>query len=100
MPKSRRHIDVHSLTDAERKCFALSLRNLRAAFGSWKKLGEAAHVNVSTLKRAAMGRGSVGLAWQVAKAAGLTMEAILTTKLTSTGSCTSCGRSLVAQKTP
>jgi len=100
-PKGKRHIDVHSLTASESKSFALSLRNLRVAFGSWRKLAEAAHVNMSTLKRAAAGRGSVGLAWQVAKAAGLTMEAVLTTKLTAAGSCTMCGRSLVAsQKAP
>ncbi len=102
-PKKRygRRIDVHRLTSDERKSFALSLRNLRASFGSWRNLAEAAHVNMSTWKRAAAGRGSVGLAWQVAKAAGMTMEAILTTKLTIAGACATCGRSLVASsKTP
>jgi len=90
----RRRKDVLSLTPDERRNLRQALKNLRLRFGTWACLAEVMDVPVLSLKAAASPRpgfGSYGLALRAARAAGSTIEAILSGKLTPAGACPHCG---------
>ena len=85
----------NALTHDERRNLCQALKNLRLRFGSWSCLAEVMDISEATLSSAATGRGrgSPGLALRAARAAGSTVEAILSGKLTPAGSCPLCGAS-------
>jgi hypothetical protein len=81
----RRRKDVLSLTPDERRNLRQALKNLRLRFGSWSCLAEVMDVPVQSLTAASSSRpgfGSYGLALRAARAAGSTIEAVLSGKLT------------------
>ena len=94
-PKGRRCSGVLSLTQDERRNLRQALMNLQMRYGSWSCLAEVMGVPVSTLLNARNPRrrkGSPGLALRAAKAAGTTVEHILSGKIAPVGTCPTCGR--------
>jgi hypothetical protein len=92
----------NSLAPDERRNLRQALKNLRLRFGSWSCLAEVMDVSVDTLKEAAgqgAGHGSPGIALRAARAAGSTIEAVLSGKLSPLGgACPSCGASSAARR--
>lgn len=87
-----------ALTEDERRHLQASLRNLKAAFGTWACLADAMGVNLKTLHQGAFmrGRGSALLAYRASQASGLPMSVILGGQLTEAGACPLCKRKAVA----
>jgi transcriptional regulator with XRE-family HTH domain len=86
------------LTDLEHLHLARTIRHLsRTRFGSMEQLAAAADVSVSTLKGAALTRrgwGSAGLALRIARAAGVSVEDVLSGTLVPVPHCPACGAAL------
>ena len=83
-----------SLTDEEAQHFRAALRNTARAYGGFPVLAEVIGVPVATLYQTVnkkRRRPSGILAIRLAKAAGMSVEAILTGKLTPAGRCAACG---------
>ena len=98
---SPRRSGINSLTPDERRNLRQALKNLRLRFGTWSCLAEVMGVPVSSLKKAAtapVGAGSAAMALRAARAAGSTVEAVLSGKLTPAGSCPHCGASSAATR--
>jgi DNA-binding phage protein len=82
-----------SLTVEETQHFRAALRNVARAYGGFPVLAGVVGVSVDGLRQALKKsrRGSAVLALRVAKAAGMTMEAIIGPTLTEAGRCAACG---------
>lgn len=84
-----------SLTPEEKRHLRATLKNLRAAYGSWACLAEVMGMSSESLKNAAHSprAGSPGVALRAAQAAGMSVEAVLghAGTLTAAGRCTACG---------
>ncbi len=92
--KRRRSTSLR-LTPDEVRHLAASLQNLRRAFGTWSCLADAMGIRESLLSMAGSPRkgkgGSPALALRAAKVAGMSVEAVLSGKLTAAGQCEACG---------
>jgi hypothetical protein len=97
-PKGRRRASPGlSLTPDERRHLAAALHNLRRAFGTWACLADAMRVRIEVVKRGAHRRNpkaTPALALLVARTAGMSMETVLSGKLTAAGQCAACGSRL------
>lgn len=92
-PKRRRRPSTCvSLTPQQRKRLRAALRNLRATYGTWKRLAEAMDVSILSLRGIAKGRdpGSPAMALRAAKAAGTTVDQLLG-GLVVADRCPTCG---------
>lgn len=78
-----------SLTPDESRSLRACIRNTGRAFGSLGCLAAAIGVPKGTLARAK--RHGAALALLVARAAGMTVEAVLGGKLSDAGRCAACG---------
>ena len=93
-PRRRHPAQLHSLTPEEHRNLRQALLNLRMRYGSWSCLAEVMAVPKSTLSGACKTRapkGSPGLALRTARAAGTTVEHILSGKIAPVGTCPTCG---------
>ncbi len=93
-PKGRRFAPCLSLTADERRHLRAALHNLRRAYGTWSCLADAMGVKLTTLARASRERnpqGSPAVALRAARAGGMSVEAVLSGKLTAAGQCETCG---------
>ena len=94
----RRKSHALRLTPDEVRHLAASLQNLRRAFGTWACLAEAMGIRESLLSAAGSPRkgkgGSPALALRAAKVSGMSVEAVLSGKLTAAGQCEACGARL------
>lgn len=93
-PKRRGYSPPMTLTPDEVRHVRAALHNLRRAFGGWSCLSAATDIPVGTLVGAATKRAyraSGTLAIRVAKAAGTSVEAVLTGALNAAGRCPTCG---------
>jgi hypothetical protein len=92
-PRRRRRRTCNSLTRDERRHLAVALHNLRRAYGSWDCLAEVMGVEAGALCDAGSPRSkaSPGLALRAARAAGMSVEAILGGKISAAGRCETCG---------
>ncbi len=97
-PSSRRFL-APRLTTAQQTRVRAVLRNLRAAYGSWSCVSEVTGIAGSTLSSTASKpqRASLGLVHRIAKAAGMTIEAVLSPGLVAVDVCPSCGRKGVSR---
>jgi hypothetical protein len=77
------------LTDEEARHLRATIRNVARMYGSLSCLAEVlgVHPGVLTHRR----RPSPGLALAVARAAGMTFDAVVGGKLTAAGRCPTCG---------
>ena len=91
-PRRQRRRDIHSLTKDERRHLRAALLNLRRAYGSWACLADAMGQSIHTLQSTAS--GSPGLALRAARAGGMSVEAVLSGKLSPAGRCEACGSRL------
>ncbi len=92
--RRRQPSGVLSLTLPEHRNLRQALLNLRLRFGGWDVLAAVMAVPIATVAGAAgrsLKAGSPGLALRAARAAGSTVEAILSGKLTPAGACPHCG---------
>ena len=95
-PKRRKghHAPALSLTDEEARRVLVTLKNLRRSFGSWACLATAMGVQERTLTSVAYERKhrpTGTFAVRLAKAAGVSVESILSGTITDAGSCPTCG---------
>lgn len=93
-PKRRRGPSpVLSLTAEEAQHFRAALRNAARAYGSWACLASAIGVPVASLTQAIgkRRRPSGVLVIRAAKAAGMSVEAMLSGSLSPAGRCQACG---------
>ncbi|WP_437574627.1 helix-turn-helix domain-containing protein [Sorangium sp. So ce887] len=83
-----------TLTPTQTKRLRATLRNLRAACGTWSCLAEILGVSRSTIRNIVKGHdgGSLAMAMRAAKAAGVPVEQLLG-GLVVADRCPSCGRS-------
>jgi hypothetical protein len=90
-----RHSSALNLSPTERRHLAAALHNLRRAFGTWACLADAMGVREDLLIKAASPQsprpGSPALALLVARAAGMSVEAVLSGTLSAAGRCATCG---------
>lgn len=94
--RRRRHTGVSDLTAEERRNLRQALHNLRIALGGWDVVGVVTGLTHHRLMRAAQSKrpaGTAGVALLAARAAGTTVEHILSGKLAPAGRCPTCGRS-------
>src|SRR5436305_1258046 len=84
------HSPLLSLTPDEARHLRASIRNVARAYGSLACLAAVLGVNASALTRKHK-HPSPGLALAVARAAGMTLEAVIGGKLSAAGSCPTCG---------
>ncbi len=83
-----------SRTDEEVQHFRVSLRNIARAYGGLAVVASVVGVPIGTLRQVLYRkhkRPCPGLALRVAKAGGMSMDAILSGKLTAMGRCPTCG---------
>lgn len=83
-----------SLTNDEVRHLRAGLHNLRRACGGWAVVGKLTGIPKDTLARAACSSGprpGAALALRVAKAAGMSVEALLSGVITEAGRCPTCG---------
>lgn len=80
-----------SLTADESRALRVTIRNVGRAYGSLPCLAAAIGVPVGTLYHAGRRRSSAALALLVARAAGMSVEAVIGGKLSAAGRCESCG---------
>ncbi len=95
-PKRRKghHAPALSLTDSEVRHLRAALKNLRRTCDSWAAIAQATGIGEDTLKRVAYERKhrpTGTFAVRLAKAAGVSVESILTGTITDAGRCASCG---------
>ena len=93
-PKGRRFAPCLSLSADERRHLRAALHNLRRAFGTWACLADAMGVALPTLAHAARERNPhepPAVALRAARAGGMSVEAVLSGKLTAAGQCEACG---------
>lgn len=85
-----------SLTPSERAGLRLTLKNLRAAHGSWAALARLFGVSEGTVRKVAHGRtrGSPGLVVLAARLAGVTIDRVITPGPVEPRRCPHCGRPL------
>ncbi|MGK3995968.1 transcriptional regulator [Sorangium sp. So ce1024] len=83
-----------TLTPTQSSRLRATLRNLRAAYGTWDCLAGVMGVARSTLRNIVKGHdgGSFAMAMRAAKAAGIPMEQLLG-GLVAADRCPTCGRS-------
>ncbi len=92
-PSKGRRSPALSLTAEEAQHFRAALRNAARAYGSWACLAAAIGVPAESLHQAS-GKGnrpSGLLIIRAAKAAGMSVEAMLTGTLNAAGRCQACG---------
>ena len=85
---------VFSLAGAEKQHLRATLHNLRRSFGTWGQLAAAVGVSVNVLTHAAADRtprGSIALAYRVAKVASMSVESILSGTIATADRCPTCG---------
>ena len=81
------------LTPDEQENVRRALRFLRVRFGGWPNLAKAIDANWATLRDRTYGRTvSGGLALRVARAAGTSLEDVLSGAWPLAGACPHCGR--------
>lgn len=70
------------------------LRNLRQAYGSWSCLAEVTGYAETTLSSTATNphRATYSLVFQIARAAGMTVDEALSPLIPAVGACPLCGR--------
>lgn len=78
-----------SLTPSESRALRTTIRNLGRAFGSMVCMADAIGIPVGTLYK--LKRHGAALALAVARAAGMSVEAVIGGKLTAAGRCPTCG---------
>ena len=91
----RRRPSVSRFSSAQRARIRATLRNLRAAYGSWSCLAEVTGFSWSTLSSAASDprKATLSLVYGVARAAGMTVDQVLAPGLVSVADvCPTCGR--------
>lgn len=91
-PAERRHRGPSpslSLTTDESRSLRATIRNAGRAYGSIACLADAMHIPVKTLYKTK--RHGAALALAVARAAGMTVEAVISGKLSDAGRCKACG---------
>jgi hypothetical protein len=100
LPRGRRSAAL-SLTADETRHFRASLRNIVRAYGGYDVLADVVGVPMATLQQALYKRRrcpSAALAYRVAQAAGMTMEAIVGPALNEAGRCNACGSRVGADR--
>jgi len=80
-----------SLTTEETRHFRAALRNVARAYGGFPVLADVVGVPVKSLYQALLRHPSPGLALRVARAAGMSLEAVIGPTLNEAGRCLSCG---------
>lgn len=92
-PSKGRRSAVLSLTPEETRHLRASIRNVSRAYGGVDVLAGVVGVPASTLHQALNKRRhpSAGLALRVARAAGMSMEAVIGPTLSAAGRCAACG---------
>jgi hypothetical protein len=83
-----------SLTSDEARHFRAAAKNTARAYGGLRCLADAMRVAFTSLRHATYGsrrRPSAGLALALARAAGVSVESILSGALTAAGRCPTCG---------
>jgi hypothetical protein len=92
-PSARRFLAPKLMTAQQTRVRAV-LRNLRAAYGSWSCVSEVTGIAGSSLSSTASNpqRASLGFVHRLARAAGMTIEAVLSPGLVVVDVCPSCGR--------
>lgn len=81
------------LTESQQARVRALLRNLRAAYGSWSCLAEVTGIKAGSLSCTASHprRASFSLVHRLAKAIGMPVDEILSTRLVSVDACPTCG---------
>ena len=81
------------LTSEQQAKARAALKNLRLAYGGWAPLAEVMGASVGAVKQSATGARSMSgdMLIRLCRAGGLSVDAMLGVKLTSSGRCASCG---------
>jgi hypothetical protein len=80
-------------SDEDRERLGVALRNLRWRFGTWVRLADAIGVTPGVLTRILSGRGgSLAIVVRTARAAGVSVERLLSPTMSSADRCPSCGQ--------
>ncbi len=93
-PSKGRRSRSYALTMEETRHVRAALHNLRRAYGSWACLAEVLGISANSLTLVMFGtkrRPSPGLALCAARAAGMSVEAMLSGTLNAAGRCQACG---------
>ena len=92
-PRRRGQRSAPALTPEQQAKARAALNNLRSAYGGWAPLAAVMGVSVHAVKQSA--GGSVAMSGdmliRLCRAGGLSVDAMLEAKLTSSGRCSSCG---------
>ena len=94
VPRRARHPSpALSLTPDERRFLRVAIKNTAHAYGGMAVLATVTGLPLNTLRAAAYssGKGSVALARLVARAGGMSLDAVLTGALSAAGRCATCG---------
>ena len=85
---------IGDLTTDEQKCVRTALRFLRARCGGWGPLAKLLHAKPESLAKTAGGKiASAGIAFRVARLAGVAVDDVVTGRYPPTGACPHCGHS-------
>lgn len=83
---------MSDLTAEEQAHVRAALRFLRTRFGGWERLGQALHITARTLAYISEGNApSAGLAFRLARLAGVPVDDVATGKYPPAGTCPYCG---------
>ena len=82
-----------ALTPEQQAKARAALKNLRSAYGGWGPLAEVMGVSRAALKEGARGNSTItgDTLIRLCRAGGLSVDAMLEAKLTSSGRCAACG---------
>jgi len=82
-----------ALTPEQQAKARAALNNMRLAYGGWAPLAEVMGASVGAVKQSATGARSMSgdMLIRLCRAGGLSVDAMLEAKLTSSGRCASCG---------
>ena len=82
-----------ALTPEQQAKARAALNNLRSAYGGWSPLAAVMGVSMHAVKQSAGGGAAMSgdMLIRLCRAGGLSVDAMLEAKLTSSGRCPSCG---------
>lgn len=96
-PRSRRRSAALSLSAEEQRHLRAAIKNIARAYGGMPVLAEVTGIARHTLERVAYKprrSNSAAVAIRVARAGGMSVEAILSGELSAAGRCDACGARL------
>jgi hypothetical protein len=80
------------LTPEEQACTLVALKFMVAKVGSRAELAFKMGVDRTALRRALKGKPSIGMALDLARVAGVTVDDVITGNFPAAGACAMCGR--------